>query len=138
MVQFCFIGRNLEGNKKRALHHGINCVGLKSEDTHNALVLLVRLSTMLQKVQNHDIRGDIKEPIMGQILVRNIKEAALEALRNKAQLRGKSLESVVRELIEAEGAPDNIILADEMRRIRALTPGTVPSLTSADYREGLE
>ena len=75
---------------------------------------------------------------MGQILVRNIKEAALEALRNKAQLRGKSLESVVRELIEAEGAPDNIILADEMRRIRALTPGTVPSLTSADYREGLE
>ncbi len=75
---------------------------------------------------------------MGQILVRNIKEAALAALRNKAQLTGKSLESVVRELIEAEGAPDANMVLEEMRRIRAMTTGVVPSLTAADYREGLE
>jgi hypothetical protein len=45
---------------------------------------------------------------------------------------------VVRELIESEGAPDRNALLDEMRRIRALTSGMVPSLTSADYRDGLE
>jgi antitoxin FitA len=75
---------------------------------------------------------------MGQILVRNINEGALRALRTKAQLKGQSLESVVRELIESEGAPDRNALLDEMRRIRALTPGMVPSLTSAAYRDGLE
>jgi plasmid stability protein len=74
---------------------------------------------------------------MGQILVRNINEEALRALRNKAQLSGKSLESVVRDLIEAEGVPSRVALLEEMWRIRAMTPGTVPSLTAADYREGL-
>jgi hypothetical protein len=75
---------------------------------------------------------------MGQILVRNINEDALKALRTKAQLKGQSLESVVRELIEAEGAPNLNSHLDEMRRIRALTSGKVPSLKSADYRDGLE
>ncbi len=75
---------------------------------------------------------------MGQILVRNINDEALRALRMKAQLKGQSLENVVRELIEAEGAPNRDTLLDEMRRIRAMTPGRVPSLASADYREGLE
>jgi plasmid stability protein len=75
---------------------------------------------------------------MGQILVRNISEDALKALRTKAQLKGQSLERAVRELIEAEGAPDRDALLDEMRRIRAMTPGVVPSLASADYRDGLE
>jgi plasmid stability protein len=75
---------------------------------------------------------------MGQILVRNINEDALKALRTKAQLKGQSLESVVRELIEAEGAPDRNGLLDAMRDIRAMTSGRVPSLASADYREGLE
>ena len=75
---------------------------------------------------------------MGQILIRNINDEALSALRTKAQARGKSLESVVRELIENEGAPDRTTLLEEMRRIRAMTPGLVPSLTSAEYREGLE
>jgi plasmid stability protein len=75
---------------------------------------------------------------MGQILVRNINEDALKALRTKAQLKGQSLESVVRELIEAEGAPDRNSLLGAMRDIRAMTPGRVPSLASADYREGLE
>ena len=75
---------------------------------------------------------------MGQILVRNISEDALKALRTKAQLNGQSLESVVRDLIEAEGAPNRNVLLEEMRRIRAMTPLMVPSLTSADYRDGLE
>jgi plasmid stability protein len=75
---------------------------------------------------------------MGQILVRNVNEEALKALRNKAQLSGKSLESVVRELIEAEGTPSRNAQLNEMRHIRAMTPGTVPSLTANDYREGME
>ncbi len=85
-----------------------------------------------------DIIDDITEIFMGQILVRNINEEALKALRNKAHLSGKSLESVVRELIEAEGAPNRNSLLHEMRNIRAMTPGTVPSLTAVDYREGME
>ena len=75
---------------------------------------------------------------MGQILVRNINDDALKALRTKAQLKSQSLESVVRELIEAEGSPSREAVINEMRRIRAMTPGVVPSLTSADYRDGLE
>jgi antitoxin FitA len=75
---------------------------------------------------------------MGQILVRNIKDSALETLRARALQRGSSLEAVVRQLIESEGAPDRDALVDEMRKIRAKTHGTVPSLTSAQYREGLE
>jgi antitoxin FitA len=75
---------------------------------------------------------------MGQILVRNIKDSALETLRARAVLKGSSLEAEVRQLIESEGAPDRAALVDEMRLIRAKTPGTVPSLTSAEYREGLE
>ena len=74
---------------------------------------------------------------MGQILVRNINDQALKALRSKAQSKGQSLESVVRELIEKEGTPDRAALLDEMRRIRAMTPGTVRSLSSSEYREGL-
>ncbi len=75
---------------------------------------------------------------MGQILVRNISDEALNALRSKALSKGQSLESLVRELIELEGKPDKATLLAEMRRIRALTPGKVPSLTAAEYREGLE
>jgi plasmid stability protein len=78
------------------------------------------------------------EVYVGQILVRNIDDEALKCLRNKAQARGQSLESVVRELIENEGTPDRAALINEMRRIRSMTPGTVPSLSSTDYREGLE
>lgn len=75
---------------------------------------------------------------MGQILIRNINDEALTTLRSKAQSQGKSLESVVRELIENEGAPDRTTLLEEMRRIRAMTQGTIPSLSAAEYREGLE
>jgi antitoxin FitA len=74
---------------------------------------------------------------MGQILIRNINDEALNALRTKSQSRGKSLEGVVRELIENEGMPDRSALLEEMRRIQPMTPCLVPSLSAADYREGL-
>jgi plasmid stability protein len=85
-----------------------------------------------------DIIPDITEAPMGQILVRNIKDSTLETLRARALKKGSSLEAEVRQLIENEGAPDRAALVDEMRKIRVKTPGTVPSLTSAQYREGLE
>jgi plasmid stability protein len=65
-------------------------------------------------------------------------DSALETLRARAVLKGSSLEAEVRRLIESEGAPDRAALVDEMRLIRAKTPGTVPSLKSTEYREGLE
>jgi plasmid stability protein len=85
-----------------------------------------------------DIMSDTAKAPMGQILVRNIKDSALETLRVRAVQKGSSLEAEVRRLIESEGAPDRAALVDEMRLIRAKTPGTVPSLTSAEYQEGLE
>ncbi|MCU0832489.1 MAG: hypothetical protein MUC58_13445 [Rhizobiaceae bacterium] len=75
---------------------------------------------------------------MGQILVRNISDAALNTLRDKAKASGQSLEGLVRQLIEQEGAVSRDAMIAEFRRIRAMTPGTVPSMSSDEYREGLE
>jgi antitoxin FitA len=75
---------------------------------------------------------------MGQILVRNINDAALDRLRKKAKFRGQSLEAAVRQLIEMEAEPDTKAIVAELRAIRAMTPGVLPPLTSDEYREGLE
>jgi plasmid stability protein len=75
---------------------------------------------------------------VGQILIRTVNDDAYNTLRTKSQSRGKSLEGVVRELIENEGTPDRSALLEEMRRIQPMTPSIAPSLSAADYREGLE
>jgi plasmid stability protein len=75
---------------------------------------------------------------MGQILVRNISDNALQTLRDKAKASGQSLESLVRQLIENEGAGDKEALILRLRKIREMTPGVLEPLTSDEYREGLE
>jgi plasmid stability protein len=75
---------------------------------------------------------------MGRILVRNISDAALETLRLKAKVRGQSLEALVRQIIEHEGAPDREAMIAQFQEIRSRIPGPLPSLTADEYREGLE
>jgi plasmid stability protein len=59
---------------------------------------------------------------MAQVLVRNLEKAVIERIKTKAELKGRSLEQELREIITA-GAP----LSPEeklqrVRRIRAMSP----------------
>ena len=75
---------------------------------------------------------------MGQILVRNVSDFALETFRIRAKNKGTSLEQEIRQLIEqnAPYTPEERVAAS--RRILAMSKGPVPSLTLDEIREGLE
>jgi plasmid stability protein len=75
---------------------------------------------------------------MGQILVRNVSDDALETLRWRARHRGTSLEQEVRSLIEANApfTPEERLTAS--LEVRSMSTGVVPSLTLDEIREGLE
>lgn len=75
---------------------------------------------------------------MGQILVRNLSDRALDSFRLRAKMKGTSLEQEVRELIEAHApfSPDERAAA--AHAIREKTKGVAPSLTTEEIREGLE
>ena len=75
---------------------------------------------------------------MGQVIVRNLSNRAIDAFKGRAKLNDTSLEQELRLLIEAHApyTPEERVAAS--RRIRAMTPGVVPSLTLDEIREGLE
>lgn len=76
---------------------------------------------------------------MGQILVRNVSDHALETFRKRAKARGTSLEQVIRELIEAHAPYTPQERAEASRRILAQTKnGPLPSMSLDEIREGLE
>jgi antitoxin FitA len=75
---------------------------------------------------------------MGQILIRNINDSALETLRARALQKGSSLEAEVRHIIESVARPDKSELLRDLANIRAKTNGPVASLTLDEIREGLE
>jgi antitoxin FitA len=99
---------------------------------HKSLSVPLPLSDFL------DIISDITEVPMGQILIRNINDSALETLRARAVLKGSSLEAEVRQLIESGARPDKSELLRALAQIRAKTNGPVASLTLDEIREGLE
>ncbi len=96
------------------------------------------ISALLANLTKHDIIVDITEVVMGQILVRNVNDQALELLRARAIGNGTSLEAEVRHLIEREGKPTKAEILKVMQRIRARSKEFVPSLTLDEIREGLE
>jgi plasmid stability protein len=62
------------------------------------------------------------EVIMGQVIVRNLDDHVIAALKAKAELHGQSLEQELRTILSKAASPnaqERIALAD---RIRALTP----------------
>ncbi|MGE0212557.1 MAG: hypothetical protein AB7S41_12745 [Parvibaculaceae bacterium] len=75
---------------------------------------------------------------MGQILVRNVDDRAIETFKLRAKLKGTSLEQEVRELIERNAPFSPEERAAAARDIRSRTKGIAPSLTLDEIREGLE
>lgn len=73
---------------------------------------------------------------MAQVLIRNIPEETLASFRQKAELKGKSLEQELRDLLEANRKftpEERAALAD---RIRSGSRAG-PALTLDEIREGL-
>ncbi len=75
---------------------------------------------------------------MAQVLIRNIDDDTLEAYRQKAKIKGVSLEQELRNLLEANKplTPDERVAV--ARSIRDMTKGVAPSLSLDEIREGLE
>ena len=72
---------------------------------------------------------------MGQVLIRNVDDTVLIALRARAKARGLSLEAELRNvLIRAAGHP-RADLADEFAAVRALTPDKPRRLAEDLVRE---
>ncbi|TDR95902.1 FitA-like ribbon-helix-helix domain-containing protein [Enterovirga rhinocerotis] len=74
---------------------------------------------------------------MAQVLIRNVDEDTVESYRQKAKIKGISLEQELRNLLEAHKpfTPDERLAVS--RAIRAKQKGVAPSLTLDEIREGL-
>lgn len=73
---------------------------------------------------------------MGQILVRNLDDAVISALKDRATARGRSLEAELRDLLtRAAGAPRADLIA-ELDTVRAMTPKGPRRLAEELVREG--
>lgn len=58
---------------------------------------------------------------MGQVLVRNLDEQVIEALKARAELHGRPLEQELRDILSAAARPTPAERAAMADRIRALT-----------------
>lgn len=75
---------------------------------------------------------------MAQVLVRNLDEDTVESYRQKAKIKGISLEQELRNLLEANKpfTPEERVAAS--RAIRSMQTGVARPLTLEEIREGLE
>jgi plasmid stability protein len=75
---------------------------------------------------------------MGQVIVRNLDDEAIKALKVRAAMHGKSLEQELRGILSRAAMPgprERLALADE---IRAMTPGKRQRSSTALVREARE
>jgi antitoxin FitA len=75
---------------------------------------------------------------MAQVLIRNIDDDTLEAYRQKARIKGVSLEQELRNLLETNKPFTRQERVIASRSLRRMTAGVAPSLTLDEMREGLE
>jgi antitoxin FitA len=73
---------------------------------------------------------------MGQLIVRNLDDAAIARLKARAKKRGVSLEEYVRQLLREAGAPLRDELVAEFDRIAAMTPRQKTPIAEQLIREG--
>lgn len=75
---------------------------------------------------------------MGQVLIRNVPDDIIATYKTKAQLSGKSLEQVLREVLErnAPYTPEERLARSEF--YIAQSGGPHPPLSKEEIREGLE
>ncbi len=59
---------------------------------------------------------------MGQVLIRNVNDAVLAALRERAAARGASLEAELRDVLTRAAGHPRADLAAEFAAVRAMTP----------------
>jgi plasmid stability protein len=59
---------------------------------------------------------------MGQVLVRNLEDRVIGALKERAKLHGNSLEQELREILTVAAKPTPAELRAISKRIRAMTP----------------
>jgi plasmid stability protein len=69
---------------------------------------------------------------MAQVLVRNLDEQVVTALRRKAELHGRSLEQELRVALAAAARLTNDERVALARRVRDMTPATVKQTDSAE------
>ncbi len=75
---------------------------------------------------------------MGQILVRNLDDAVIAALKARACARGLSLEAELRELLTQAAGHPRAKLAVELAAVRAKTPSVQRRLAEDLVRESRE
>jgi plasmid stability protein len=74
---------------------------------------------------------------MGQVLIRNVSEGLIDAYKTKARLNGKSLEQVLRDVLERNAPFTPEERAALARQYVAEFPARVQALTKEEIREGL-
>jgi plasmid stability protein len=72
---------------------------------------------------------------MAQVLVRNLAEQVVAALRLKAELHGQSLEQELRDALTAAARLDSAERVALTRRMRAMTPAMTQTDSAALVRE---
>ena len=75
---------------------------------------------------------------MAQVLLRNVADETLETYRQKAKIKGISLEQELRDLLEANKPFTPAERVAVSRAVRAMQTEIAPSLTLDQIREGLE
>lgn len=68
---------------------------------------------------------------MGQVIVRRLDDAVIDALKRRAAARGISLEQQLREILAEAARPSRAEIVADIGRIRAMTPGRLTT-DSAD------
>ena len=68
---------------------------------------------------------------MAQVIVRNLDERVVAALKRKAELHGRSLEQELREILASAARLSGEERVRVSHRIRAMTPPGIPQTDSA-------
>ncbi len=72
---------------------------------------------------------------MGQVLIRNLDDAVIQALRERAAARGISLEAELRDLLTRAAGQPRAELVAEFASVRAKTPKVARRLAEDLVRE---
>jgi plasmid stability protein len=75
---------------------------------------------------------------MGQVLIRNVDDTVLAALRQRATVHGVSLEAELRDVLTRAAGRPRADLAAEFAAVRALTPNKPRRLAEDLVRESRE
>jgi plasmid stability protein len=73
---------------------------------------------------------------VGQVLIRNLDDGVIEALKARASARGLSLEAELRDLLTRAAGHPRADLAKELAGVRARTPKGTRRLAEDLVREG--